>query len=382
MFQSSIRYDNGPDYIYYDMTCTNRNTNNDAGNTQLIFKDIRQNVIIDKPENYLLSVIRFQLDTTSVPIHRFEVQPNQGNPDLGIYSVTLEYDDGVNPVVVTQPEYLYWIPVDLDVSVPTAPSLNPNGLQSDTDYYYSYSYEHMMRLCNTALSEAMIKLKALTAPVLDTVDPPYMKWYVERGSASLFAFKDKFDQSVKPVINIYFNRPLHFLFSSMPFIQMQHNATKNRHYKIVSLPYFTESVGIDTYIRIDQEYNTTACWTPVSSIVFTTGSLPVVSNELSNPLVYENNRMVQLNRGNDQKQSIITDFITDENSYRSNLVYTANVYRYITLLQSQPIRQIDITVWWKNKFGELKPFFLDAGASCSLKIMLKRKINSITRDTR
>lgn len=154
---------------------------------------------------------------------------------------------------------------------------------------------------------------------------------------------------------------------------MQHNAIRNKHYKIVVLDYITKLVGIDNYIVVDQEYTTVSCWSPVSSIVFTTGSLPVVSNEMSDPIVFENNKQIQLSSGNDQRQSIITDFITDENGYRSNLLYTANVYRWISLYNSTPLKQIDITCWWKNKFGELKPFFLDAGASCSMKLLFAKK---------
>lgn len=373
MFQSSLQIDNSPDFLYYDLTCTNRNTSSYSGNTQLVFKDLRQQTIIDKPENYYLSVIRFQLDTTSLPLHQFLIQPNQNDPNLGIYSVTLEYtSDGIN-YTSTQPEYLLWEQVDFNVPVPPPPNANANGLQSDTPYYYSYSYENVIRLINKALIEAMNKLKGVVGAAIATVDPPYLVWNVDRGSASLYAFKDFFDQTNTPLINIYFNRPLHFLFSSLPFVEMNHNAEKNKHYKIVVLPYITESVGIDTYIRVDQEYTVVACWSPISSIVFSTSTLPVVPNALSDPLIYENNRQVLLSNGQDQKENIITDFISDEFDYRSNLLYTASVYRYISMHNSSPIRQIDISCWWKNREGFLKPFYLDAGASCSMKLQFTRK---------
>ena len=117
-----------------------------------------------------------------------------------------------------------------DVAVPPAPSLNASGLQTDSEYYYSYSYEHIIRLINTALSEAMIKLKLLVGGAIDTIDPPYLVWNIDRGSASLYAFADKFNQQNYPQIKIYFNHPLHFLFSSLPFIEMSHNIPKNRNY--------------------------------------------------------------------------------------------------------------------------------------------------------
>ena len=39
MFQTSSQYNNGPDFVYYDLSVTNRNTSSGSGNTQLIFKD-------------------------------------------------------------------------------------------------------------------------------------------------------------------------------------------------------------------------------------------------------------------------------------------------------------------------------------------------------
>ena len=69
MFQSSNQYNNGPDYLYYELTCTNRDKSAKNSNLQLVFKDIRQNTMIEKPEDYLLSVVRFQLDTSSIPVH-------------------------------------------------------------------------------------------------------------------------------------------------------------------------------------------------------------------------------------------------------------------------------------------------------------------------
>jgi hypothetical protein len=226
----------GPDYLYYDLTVTNRSTSNSFNNNHLVFKDSRQSVLIQNPEDYLLSVVRFQLDTTSLPVHRFEVVPNQNNPNFGIYSVTMEYFTDAVTSIVGQPEELLWTAVNLDIPVPLAPSLTPSGYQVDSPYYYSYSFEHIIRLTNDALLRALDKLKALVyTGAIDDVDEPYLAWNTDRQSASLFCFKGAFNQKVYPHIKIYFNRPLYFLFNSFPVIELSHDISKNRNYLLVVL---------------------------------------------------------------------------------------------------------------------------------------------------
>ena len=67
----------------------------------------------------------------------------------------------------------------------------------------------------------------------------------------------------------------------------------------------------------------------------------------------------------------------DENIYKPNLLYTPNgEYRYVSLIGSQDIRNIEISLYWKDKLGYLREFFLPAGCSASIKIMFKKKLRS------
>lgn len=362
-----------PDFLYYDMVVSNRQTSNSTQNTLLIFNETRQNPLIMKPDNYHMSVVRFQLDTTSIPVHRFEVQPRQNDADLGIYSVTLEYFTALNTSLIGNEEYLIWTPQNLDVQKPDAPSLTSNGFQVDSPYYYSYMFQHMVSLTQDALQRAFDKLQVIVGAPLNSAKAPVIEWNIDRQSAYITCSKDYYNQSVYPHIKIFLNRSLHYLFNSLPCIEYSHNVTKGRNY-LIRFPFEIDG-NPGTDLASYQEYSTISNWSPLSSIIFTTGSLPIVANELSEPVIYENNVRVNLTRGGDQIERIISDFISDENCYRSNLLYNPTAeYRWIDMYNSAPIRNINIQVYWKDKFGNLNPFYLDPGNSCSIKLLFKKKI--------
>ena len=96
---------------------------------------------------------------------------------------------------------------------------------------------------------------------------------------------------------------------------------------------------------------------------------------ISEPKLTFNNNVVQLNRPGNSFANIITDFITDEDSYRGSLLYFPTAqYRYISLLTDQPISQVDLQVYYGLKQnGLLIPFTLPSGGSASLKLLFEKK---------
>ena len=130
----------------------------------------------------------------------------------------------------------------------------------------------------------------------------------------------------------------------------------------------------EEFITTPQEYSTISEWSPVSSLVFCSATLPVVPTQLSNPRLYLDNQLIQLSRPTNNFANIITDLVTDKQSYCSLLLYYPTAeYRKLTLNSTQPINQVDIQVFWKNKIGKLIPFYLPSGSSCSLKLMFVEK---------
>jgi hypothetical protein len=94
---SAFKTNQNPDMVYYDIVSTNFQTTT-TEEPFLRFNETRTNPIINNTGEYYLSIVRFCLDTYNLPNIICEIQPNQPDPDLSIYSLTLEYDDGLGGI--------------------------------------------------------------------------------------------------------------------------------------------------------------------------------------------------------------------------------------------------------------------------------------------
>ena len=131
--------------------------------------------------------------------------------------------------------------------------------------------------------------------------------------------------------------------------------------------------GTKTYLKLNQEYSTISNWSPLSSIVFTSNTLPINPTQLSAPIIYNNGLLVSAIENN-AFASIITDLVSDELCYRPNLLYNPpGEYRLIDLRGNQPLNNIDIQVYWKDKYGKLNQFLLYSGGSCTIKLLFRKK---------
>jgi hypothetical protein len=96
-----------PSHVYYDLVVTNF-SNTLSQSIPIEFKETRNSPIIDNANDYMLSVVRFQVDSYGLPSFMANIQPNQGNRDLMIESVTLEATIGPN--VSAYQTFLIWVP--------------------------------------------------------------------------------------------------------------------------------------------------------------------------------------------------------------------------------------------------------------------------------
>lgn len=363
-----------PSHIYYDLQVNNfQSTTTES--PKLIFNETRNNSFVPKADDYFLSIVRFQLDTYSLPTFIADIQPNQGNRNLMIHSVTLEADVG-GVITSTNPFFLQWIPYYKNLPLPNPPSLTANGLQDNsTEYYFGNSFQYFCDLVNTQLALATTNLIALTGATFAGATAPFLKWNSATECAELIAENQFFNPSNVNKINIYFNRPLYALFTSLKADRFGTSATLGRFYKIITSNYGTNTITIGgkVYIVTPQEYSTISNWTPVASIVFTTGTIPIVPNQLSAPLIYFEGQLVQT-ANNPNFSNVLTDMATNDMVYKPNLLYVPSAqYRLVDLNSSQPITNIDIQCFWKDKQGILRPFILLSGASASLKILFQKK---------
>lgn len=127
------------------------------------------------------------------------------------------------------------------------------------------------------------------------------------------------------------------------------------------------------FIQVHQELSTIDTWSPVNGIVFTTNTLPIVTNQFSANSVINSDRP-SFETGA-QYALIITDLQTNEQGYKPNLLYNPTAeYRRIDMTGNRGLTNIDIRVFWRAKTGQLIPFKLSSGVSASIKILFQKKI--------
>jgi hypothetical protein len=125
-------------------------------------------------------------------------------------------------------------------------------------------------------------------------------------------------------------------------------------------------------IKQSQEISTIDTWTPVNAIVFTTTSIPIVVNQFTaSSSIGSNPPTSSLDNA---FAFIITDLQSNQQGYRPNILLTPKIYRMIDLTGNQPLKNIDINVFWRTKTGNLIPFTLASGAMSSIKLLFQKKV--------
>lgn len=163
------------------------------------------------------------------------------------------------------------------------------------------------------------------------------------------------------------------LYSAYTFNDLIYSSTAFT-YTLINQPETAISYNnTDKFIQVHQELSTIDTWSPVNGIVFTTNTLPIVTNQFSSNSVI-NTARPSFDTGQ-QYALIITDLQTNEQGYKPNLLYNPTAeYRRIDMTGNRGLTNIDIRVFWRAKTGQLIPFKLSSGISASIKILFQKKV--------
>jgi hypothetical protein len=372
---------NTPEKLYYDIQLTNLESSSTLPPV-LNFIETRNVPFLYDAEKYYMSIIRFSLDTPNLPVFVPTIQLNQPDINLTIYTVCLQW---INPLddtqVYTVITPVIFIPQSKIAPIPPAP--NVTGIQYNGGNYYNiYNYQYFIYLINEAFIVCYNQLKAEVEAdglALPSDYYPVLSWDTYNNTAIMNCDILGYSTNAANYIKIFFNTPLAQLFSSFPVIINSEVPGLNAQLITNS---FSDSNVIQyppsnpTYdaIQVFQEFSTVALWSPITAIVFTSNTLPIVSNQVSTPIVFNNGNLFGGNGNNSLVNQVITDFISNDGVYKPNLVYEPTAqYRWIQLMGSRPLTTFDLQVYWKDKYGVLNPFYLSSGSTASIKILFSKK---------
>jgi hypothetical protein len=430
------------DQSYFDLTVTNFQNTTDPPQP-FYYNEQRTLPFVSVPEDYYLSILRFTVETGSLPVFIPSIQPlvqQQANPitpsvtypypavptdiNLTIYSVTLEYTDPLTNTTYTSQSYIQHIAQDTSVPVPTA--LGANGIQvNDNGYYNIYSYTFWIYqvwvafirawgqdgLGQTAYpygnSNPSLLSQLATAGVsipqsqgqtagtsVTTYYAPFINWDATSNTAVLTAqsaFCVNQATGTNP-IKIYMNAPCFQLFNSFPARYLGYtNVVKGKNFQIelanvggtngtsITVPNRATPDNIWVGYTLYQEYPTIENWSPILAVVFVSNTLPIEPNNVSTPLVLNNNNQIVLGGNNADTANIITDLVSDTGNYRPNLVYLPSAqYRYVTLYGNRPLYNLDLSIFYRIKTGQLIPFTLNSGGCVTIKFAFIKKTSILS----
>jgi len=360
--------------VYYDVVISNLNNNNVGLPPQAYFNENRSTPLLYEPYKYDMAICRWQMDTNFLPVFIPYIQTNSVDPNLTIYSVTLQYNNFISDVT-----YVMFEPQNKVVTVPPAPADTYNKLQdTNTGYYYIYNYQYWIYLVNDAFQRAFDNL--LTKTILPTAYAPVLTFDTQLNIAIMNADVLGYDATLPNHIQIFFDQSLGNLFSSFPFYINSFNDLYQRNFEL-QMNLFSLATQVDypptgptlfTAIQTFQEYSTVSQWNPVQNISIISSTIPAMLQNDGVPSQVINSVSVNNSGTNNQQSGVITDFVTD-GIYKPIITYIPTIYRWIGLNGDRPLSNIDIAVAFKDRRGVLNPMLLNYGCSISIKILFQLK---------
>lgn len=276
-------------------------------------------------------------------------------------------------------QYLEFSPEDLSQQVPPAPTT----VQTESAYYWIYSYQAFCNMFNVASVKAMATLNA-----------QFAVWWLAQ------AFTTPFPGLATKAPTLSYD-PTSHLFTlngdlwscgpsrtSAPF----YAPTPSEKFSISLLEQLADlfcfkgnfDVSGSTIIEWDskgactQEYVSTASlMCPVQSIAVLSSLLPVVPEGVSPPQLLGSG--IPSGVPSTPTEAQVTDFsitLSEASDWKAGQLFysPAAEYRWCELSSGGPIRQIDLRLAWRNRLtGSLVPLQLPPNSSISCKLLLQRR---------
>jgi hypothetical protein len=374
--QRYYRINNNSDlsHIYYSLNIFNNNTGFDkTGNAipirsseACIFNQMREKAYLDNPSDYAVTFVKFSLDSNSFPNQI--VQPIAGKAINGDDTYDTIFSIGLGATPTMTP--ITWKPADSEIEPPTSGAeLLTTSMISD-EYFWNYSYQYFIDRVNEVLNT----LSSLEVGG----EAPFFKYDPATGLISLYSL---------PTTQIFLNEQLYNLFSGFQYKYQLINdvplyelipSVVYRAGNIIYYNYYANRVNFGSippaldnvnYSVTTQSYKSTQLWNPAVSLVFTSKTLGVVSDDISEPFIYGINPNETSNNAN--VSNSIFEYLL---SRRADPTINDLDFNYLfkDLLSNEPQKDLVIEIFWKDDFGNLHPFYIESGSNCSIKLLFRK----------
>lgn len=333
------------------------------GYTYAVRKENYNQIVINRPSDYYLSVLRFQIPTADIPLLIPEIEgfPTNTNVNKTVYSVTLEWEDPMGNIKTSGETFVIFESVVKSSTPRPINADNPDPMIDPSDYYFIYTPNQFIEMVNTTFITAFNALNAATGGVLTSV-PPYFTYDPTTLLITLNADVGYLNTTIRP-IKIYVNYKLYTFFDNIDYLFYSYTGAKGVQFMIKNT-YNNLFSGI---YRMTQQFNSLATWDVFKSIQILSSFIPVENEIVPSPR----------DPSNYNTFSVVKDFVpfyetgTDFRQF-INYRYSGS-YELINLNSNYPITTIDISVYWVDRYGNRYQVSIPYNQVLSIKLCFIKK---------
>jgi len=346
------------------------------GDRSLHYTQTFSRSIIPSARKYKLSVDRFNIPVTSIPIFIFNTLKNYYNLQI-VYG---RYDYGR---VVTKIDPLTGNIVDdlrtegsttilfnsavqplLFEGSPINPSVNPY-------YNFIYSYDQFLKIINNALAIAYAQLVAqvkIIVPAIENSLKPYFELDQATNILSLMADPTYFTYSSSGnFCFIYFDNTMFRFMHGMPaFYKSGDQGGRNMLLQIFNKGNNIVTRNSISYIQMESEYGseTLIYWNDAKGLVMTSELVPSRTEQMPTS---------PNNSSDAPHRSILANFDFIYNAQNTKPLVAQYIlqspYKLIDLNTDIPINKFDINIYWVDYSNNFYPLFLFVNESWSMRFV-------------
>ena len=365
--------DNRSDHFYYNIDVSHNNTKNKFRSIIAEYNVDLSQPLLDNPNDWYLSVVRFSLPAASIPLVIF---PSKDQPaETAINRNTLEplyfgmdYQIG-NVSVQKYNRIVTYIPSDISET-----SIN------EESYWYIYNPNNLIDMFNITLEELCDDINNDYPGTIPLNRYPFFRYDPITQLISLY-YPQIFNEGSNPRIllgcsaNVY----MQYLLSFQSYSINRDSIDKIDF--IFVMPIYSNDQNLITFpngqqmYEIKQSFISTQYWLSVKQIVLSGPTFPS-QLELMPNIVSKN----AINQQTSQQINLfptLTDYLPSFNNFsdaRSILTYLPTAqYRLIDLMGTNLIRTIIIKVYWTDFQNVIHPIKLQFGSSFTAKLLFQKK---------
>lgn len=349
-FDSHAKYLN-PDYdnVYVNVFFNNFTQGNLSNVINASFNQTKDNYILTESKKYYLTVVRGEFPLDSLPILFCPIKPNQSNPNLTTFQVKI--NNSVADVI--------YVPDNL-----LTPPVQNSSIQVVTEYYAIYNVTLVLNIINNAIITA-----CAAAGVADI--PRY-----------LFDAKTNLISLVVPNGFIAGNNNLYINYDLLSYLPnfRYFSESDNLFRYIMTDPssyYPSDDYGVynsaGLYKTFQQQLVSIVDWFVMRRILVVSSSFPI--NFESVPTIIKSGNTISYSTQN-ASFPIIADFVLQIDNFTKNVAYYVPFqYRLIDVVSNQAIKELNLSIFWEDKFGNVYPLPISRNAQAAIKIgFLNKKL--------